>query len=126
MWIMIAGPYTSGARTESERAANLRAMNAAAYRVFQLGHTPVIGVNMALPVIEAARSVDHSHSDDHSGKHDALMMPISLALAARCDAVLRIGGPSKGADEEVEVIRARGGKVFSRLEDVPGHPSPGS
>lgn len=109
MWIMIAGPYTSGARSESERAANLRAMNAAAYRVFQLGHTPVIGVNMALPVIDAAGT--HTH--------DELMMPISLALAARCDAVLRIGGASKGADEEVAVIRANGGSVFTSIDDVP-------
>lgn len=109
MWIMIAGPYTSGARNEADRAANLRAMNVAAYRVFQLGHTPVIGVNMALPVIDAAGA--HAHEE--------LMMPISLALAARCDAVLRIGGLSKGADEEVEAIRAKGGKVFTRVEDVP-------
>jgi len=113
MWIMIAGPYTSGAKTESERAANLHAMNAAAYRVFQLGHTPVIGVNMALPVIEAA------DAERNGDAHDELMMPISLALAARCDAVLRIGGASKGADKEMEVIRANGGRVFLRVEDVP-------
>jgi len=113
MWIMIAGPYTSGAKTKTDREANLRAMNAAAYRVFQLGHTPVIGVNMALPVIEAA------DAEKQRSSHDELMMPISLALAARCDAALRIGGASKGADQEVEVIRARGGKVFTRLEDVP-------
>jgi hypothetical protein len=113
MWIMIAGPYTSGAKTKAERDANLRAMNAAAYRIFQLGHTPVIGVNMALPVIEAA------DAEKQGNAHDELMMPISLALAARCDGVLRIGGASKGADEEVEVIRARGGQVFARLEDLP-------
>lgn len=109
MWIMIAGPYASGARTESDRAANLRAMNAAAYEVFRLGHVPLIGVNMALPVIEAAGR----------DKHDDLMMPISLAIAARCDAVLRIGGPSKGADDEVELIRSKGGPVYSRIEEIP-------
>lgn len=115
---MIAGPYTSGARNEADRAANLRAMNAAAYAVFQLGHTPVIGINMALPVIDAAGT------DNQAQKHDQLMMPISLALAARCDAVLRIGGPSKGADEEVEVIRTKGGKVFTRVEDIPADSHP--
>lgn len=106
---MIAGPYTSGARSQSDRAANLRAMNAAAYEVFRLGHVPLIGVNMALPVIEAAGQE----------KHDELMMPISLALAARCDAVLRIGGPSKGADDEVNLIRSKGGAVYTRLEEIP-------
>jgi len=109
MWIMIAGPYTSGTKDPEVRAANLRAMNAAAHAVWQRGHVPVIGVNMALPVIEAAGA----------GQFDAIMMPLSRALAERCDAVLRIGGPSKGADEEMELIRARGGRVFTRIEDVP-------
>jgi len=109
MWIMIAGPYTSGGADAARREENLRAMNRAAWAVFQRGHTPVIGVNMALPVIEAAGPE----------RFDALMMPISLALAARCDAALRIGGPSAGADAEVEAIRARGGAVYERVEDVP-------
>jgi hypothetical protein len=28
-------------------------------------------------------------------------LPLSLALAERCDAILPVGGPSSGADEEV-------------------------
>jgi hypothetical protein len=47
------------------------------------------------------------------------MMPLSLALAARCDAVLRIGGPSRGADDEVALFTARGLPVFRRVEDLP-------
>ena len=107
MWIMISGPYRSGAPTEADRAANLRAMNEAALALFRLGHVPVIGVNMALPVIEAG------------GDYDEVMMPLSLALAGRCDACLRIGGRSEGADDEAERFRARGLPVFGRLEDVP-------
>jgi hypothetical protein len=106
---MVSGPYTSGTKDPAVRAANLRAMNAAAHEVWKRGHVPVIGVNMALPVIEAAGA----------DQFDAVMMPLSMALAERCDAVLRIGGPSKGADEELEAIRARGGQVFTRIEDVP-------
>lgn len=109
MWIMVAGPYTSGTRDEAVRAANLRAMNAAALEVWKRGHVPVIGVNNALPVIDVA---GHEH-------FEAIMMPLSLAVAERCDAVLRIGGASNGADQEVELIRKKGGKVFTRLEDVP-------
>ncbi len=109
MWIMVAGPYTSGGADAAQRAENLRAMNVAAAAVFDRGHVPIIGVNMALPVVEAA-------GED---RFEALMMPISLALAERCDGALRVGGPSAGADAEVERIRARGGPVWTRVEDVP-------
>ena len=109
MWIMVAGPYTARAGTPVERAANLRAMNLAAYEVFRRGHVPIIGVNLALPVIEAAGP----------DRFDEVMMPLSLAAAERCDAVLRIGGPSEGADREVEAIRARGGAVYHALGEVP-------
>ena len=92
MWIMVAGPYRSGAVDEAARAANLRALNVVALAVLRRGHLPVIGVNLALPIIEAAGAENF----------DEIMMPLSLAAAERCDAVLRIGGPSDGADEEVE------------------------
>lgn len=106
---MIAGPYSSGARTDEERAKNLRAMNRVALEVFRRGHVPMIGVNLALPVIEVAGP----------GSFDELMMPLSLALAERCDGVLRIGGPSAGADKEVDRIRARGGAVYGSVEEIP-------
>lgn len=108
MWIMISGPYTSGARTPEERAANLREMNRAAIEVFALGHVPVIGVNMALPVIEAA-------GED---AFERIMMPLSLALAERCDACLRIGGSSQGADKEAERFGEMGKPVFFRVDEL--------
>src|SRR4051812_8612581 len=94
MLIMIAGPYRSGAKTSEQLQTNLDRMNAAAIEVFRLGHTPVIGVNMALPMIRVAGDASF----------DELMMPVSLALAARCDAVLRLSGASTGADQELEII----------------------
>lgn len=108
MWIMIAGPYSTGARTAEERAENLRALNRIALEVHRRGHVPIIGVNMALPVIEVAGEA----------MFDELMMPLSLALAERCDAVLRVGGPSLGADQEVELVRARGGTVYTSLTEI--------
>jgi hypothetical protein len=109
MWIMVAGPYRSGAADAAERAANLRALNEAALALHQMGHVPIIGVNMALPMIEAAGEA----------AYDAIMMPVSLALAERCDAGLRIGGPSQGADDEMDRFRSRGRPVYRSLTDVP-------
>ena len=51
--------------------------------------------------------------------YDAIMMPVSLALAERCDACLRIGGASAGADQEVARFRAAGRPVYLNLESVP-------
>ena len=87
MWIMIAGPYRTGASSESERHRNLGTLNRAAFEVFRKGHVPIIGVNLALPIIEAA-------GDE---TYESVMMPLSLALADRCDAVLRLGGLCRGA-----------------------------
>ena len=53
---------------------------------------------------------------------DEVMMPLSLALAERCDAVLRIGGPSGGADAEVARFTAAGKPVFRAIEDIPPCP----
>jgi len=109
LWILIAGPYTTGAVGEAARAANLRALNRVAHAVLCKGHLPIVGVNAALPIIEAAGPESF----------DAIMMPMSLALADRCDAVLRVGGNSAGADAEVERVRARGGRVFTTLDEIP-------
>jgi len=109
MWIMVSGPYRGGARTEADRQANLDAMNRAAYEVFAKGHVPVIGVNMALPIVQVRGPESY----------DEIMMPVSLALADRCDACLRIGGASKGADDEVERFKAAGKPVYRRLDEIP-------
>ena len=103
------GPYRSGAVGAAGRAANLRILNEAALAVFRRGHLPVIGVNLALPVIEVAGAESF----------DEIMMPVSLAVAERCDAVLRIGGPSGGANEEMERFRERGLPVFHALDEIP-------
>lgn len=111
MWIMIGGPYGTGARHAADRAANLSRMNDAALAVFRKGHVPIIGVNLALPVIAAA--------GDASDAETEIMMPLSLALAERCDAFLRIGGASIGADQEMARFIAAGKPVFRTIEEVP-------
>lgn len=109
MWIMIAGPYRTGTRTIEERERNLKVLNEAAYEVFRRGHVPVVGVNLALPVIDAAGEA----------RYDEIMMPLSLAIAKRCDGILRVGGESGGADREVEIVQRNGGAVFQKLDDIP-------
>jgi|SRR5688572_12763197 len=109
MWIMIAGPHRGGASSEPALQCSSRLMNQAAYEIFQKGHVPVIGANLALPVIEAAGQESY----------DEIMMPVSLALASRCDAVLRMEGACANADAQVERVRAIGGTVFRRLDDIP-------
>lgn len=109
MWVMISGPYTAGARTPEDRARNLEAMNLVALEVLERGHTPIIGVNLALPLVGAA-GAEH---------FERIMMPVSLAAAERCDCVIRIGGASAGADQEVESFTRRGLPVFTSTSQLP-------
>lgn len=111
MWIMIAGPYRSGSTDPAAWAANLDKLNEAAVALFRAGHVPIIGVNMALPMIEATGGGDARYAE--------IMTPLSLALIERCDACLRIGGPSKGADDETKRFEAADRPVYRTLDDVP-------
>ncbi len=106
---MIAGPYRGGSSDGKEWKKNHSFLNKVAYQVHLKGHVPVIGVNVALPII---KTVGFEHFDE-------LMMPISLAMAERCDAVLRVGGYSKGADEEVEVFKTKDLPVYYALDELP-------
>jgi hypothetical protein len=109
MWIMVSGPYSTGAPTPAERERNLAELNRIGVELFRKGHVPVVGVNLVLPICDAAGRANY----------DAIMSPLCLALAERCDAVLRLDGASAGADQEVEHIRARGGIVYRSLAEVP-------
>jgi hypothetical protein len=109
MWVWVCGPYASQGADERQRAANLRAMNLAALAVFRRGHVPIIGANLALPIIAACGGDDAAYD---------IRRPLSLALIERCDACLRIGGPSTGADEEAERFRRLGKPVFRSVEEI--------
>ena len=110
MWIMVGGPYGTGAKSAADRAANLACMNEAALAVWRKGHVPIVGVNLALPIVAAAGGDDAADAE--------IMMPLSLALAERCDAFLRIGGPSVGADQEMARFVAAGKRVFRSVEEI--------
>jgi hypothetical protein len=52
--------------------------------------------------------------------YDEILYPIANRLLSRCDAVLRLPGASKGADEDVRLANERGLSVSYSIEDVPG------
>lgn len=50
---------------------------------------------------------------------EAMLYPVAHRLIAKCDAIYRIAGASKGADMDIEVARKYGLKVYTALENIP-------
>lgn len=113
--VLVAGPYRSGTGDDPARIAeNVCAMEEVALRLFRAGHLPVLGEWLALPLV--ARAGSRAMGDP---PWDAIFHPISDLLARRCDACLRIGGPSSGADQMVAIFERLGRPVYRRVEDLP-------
>ena len=117
MLILIAGPYRSGTGDDPElMARNLSRLEEAAWPIFRSGHVPMIGEWVALPVLASAGA---------SGALDPLaeqvMYPTAERLLQHCDAVLRLPGESRGADQDVAIARERGIPVYTSVEQVPGY-----
>ena len=92
LFILVAGPYRSNTGDDRRKIdANLETMTRAALDVFRLGHLPVLGESLALPLIRQAGSRQIGDA-----AFEEIFHPISRMLAERVDAVLRVGGPSKG------------------------------
>jgi hypothetical protein len=116
LMILVAGPYRSGTNDDPQRiAANMHAMTKAALILFRAGHLPVTGEALALPLIETAGSRRIGDA-----VFNEIFHPLAERLLRRCDACLRIGGPSKGADDMVRIAREMSLQVYDRIEDVPG------
>ncbi|MGH9835317.1 MAG: DUF4406 domain-containing protein [Blastocatellia bacterium] len=116
MMILIAGPYRSGTGDDPVKmAANVRAMEAYALPLYRAGHLPVVGEWLALPLVALAGSKQVGDVSFNEVFH-----PIAERLLEKCDAVLRVGGASQGADLMVEVARKQGLRIFYTLEEVPG------
>lgn len=115
MMILIAGPYRSGTNDDPEKIkANVRVMEAFALPIYRAGHIPMLGEWPALPLVEWAGS--KRIGDD---VFNEIFHPLAVRLLSRCDAVLRVGGPSAGADEMVRVAQKLGLKLYYNLEDIP-------
>jgi hypothetical protein len=112
----VAGPYRSGTGDDPALIAeNARAMNRAALRIFRAGHIPMLGEWLALPLIETAGS---QHIGDEIFAE--IFHPVAGDMIARCDATLRIGGASQGADNMIKLAESLGQSIFYKIEDIPG------
>ncbi len=115
LMILVAGPYRSGTQDNPLKIAeNLRKMEEVALRIYQKGHVPVLGEWLALPLIERAGS--HETGDEIFTEY---FHPVAMRLMEKCDAVLRIGGASHGADEMIRIAQDYGKIVFLHPDDVP-------
>lgn len=115
LMILIAGPYRSGTNDDPALiAANLQAMNAIALEIYRAGHIPVVGEWFALPLVATAGSTALGDAI-----FNELFHPIAWAVAQRCDACFRIGGPSAGADEMVRRAESLQQPVFTTVAQLP-------
>jgi hypothetical protein len=116
LMVLIAGPYRSGTDDDpTKMKANVAAMEQYALPLFRAGHIPVVGEWFALPLVDLAGSTRVGDASFNEIFH-----PIAERLVARCDAVLRVGGASAGADEMVRLAQSQGRAVFHRIEEIPG------
>jgi hypothetical protein len=115
MVILIAGPYRGGTNDDPKLIQqNLDKLEAIALPLFRMGHLPLIGEWIALPLMHLAGS---KHIGD--SVWDEIQYPVAHRLLEKCDAVLRLEGESKGADNDVRIAKERGLKIYYRLEDIP-------
>ena len=114
LMILVAGPYRSGTDGDPARiAANVEAMTAVSLELYRRDHLPVMGEWFALPLIEQAERAGDR------GAYDEIFHAVAERVLARCDACLRIGGPSDGADRMVATAQRLGKRVFHGIEEVP-------
>ena len=112
--ILVAGPYRSGTNDDPKLIKeNVKHMTTVALELFRKGHLPVMGEWFALPLIEEAGSAKIGDAIFNEIFH-----PIAIRLIDRCDAVLRIGGPSAGADEMIKVGKEKGKRIFLNKDDI--------
>lgn len=115
MLILIAGPYRSGTNDDAIlMQRNLDYLESVALPLFRKGHIPVIGEWMALPLIRLAGSTCPGDS-----AWEEIQYPVAHRLLEKCDAVIRLAGASKGADEDVRKATESGLPVYYNLADVP-------
>lgn len=115
MMILIAGPYRGGTNDNPVLIKkNLDKLESVALPLFRKGHIPIIGEWVALPLMHLAGS--KGIGDDI---WDEIQYPIAHGLLEKCDAVLRIEGASKGADNDVKIAKEMGLIIYYNLDEIP-------
>lgn len=113
--ILVAGPYRSGTDDDPWLiSCNVAVMTEISLRIFRAGHLPVMGEWFAFPLIDHAGSAFIGDAI-----HDQIFHPVARRLVAKCDACLRVGGPSTGADEMVIIAQSLGKPVYYSLSEIP-------
>ena len=112
--VLVAGPYRSGTNDQPELIAkNLHRLEQGALTVYEAGHIPLIGEWVALPIAKQAGSTRLGDAVS-----EQFLYPVAARLLERCDAVYRLEGASKGADQDVAIAQSRGLPVFYRAEEL--------
>ena len=75
---------------------------------------PLPGEWFALPLLALAGSKEVGDEPFNEIFH-----PIAVKLLDKCDAVLRVGGPSSGADLMVSTAKEKGAQIFFSLDEIP-------
>jgi hypothetical protein len=115
MMILVAGPYRSGTNDDPKLIEkNVETMESFALPIFRAGHIPVLGEWLALPLVKLGGSTQIGDEVFNEVFH-----PIATRLLEKCDAVLRVGGPSSGADEMVRVGRSLGLSIYTDPAQIP-------
>ncbi|MBY0537257.1 MAG: hypothetical protein K2P88_15505 [Chitinophagaceae bacterium] len=115
LMILVAGPYRSGTNDDPHLIEqNVQAMTDTALLLYKMGHMPVLGEWFALPLIKAAGSREIGDA-----VFNEIFHPVAIDLISHCDAVLRIGGPSSGADEMVKVGVEKNKIIYRSIAEVP-------
>ncbi len=94
---------------EARIRANLERMEAMALPLYERGHLAIVAEWLSWPVILQAGGTDHA-----SPQFAEYQYPAAHRLLAKCDAVFRIPGESRGADLECELARTMGLTVYTR------------
>ena len=114
MMILTAGPYCSGTGDYPVMIArNVEEMESYALPLFRAGHIPILGEWLALPLAHLAGSKTLGDAAFQEVFH-----PVAVRLLSKCDAVLRVGGESVGADEMVRVGRELGLQIIHGLDEL--------
>lgn len=112
--ILVAGPYRSGTGDDPQKIAlNMQHMNTTALALLNKGFLPMLGEWMALPLINTAGSKEIGDP-----VFDQIFHSTAIDLLSHCDAVLRIGGSSQGADLMVTYAQTWNKPVFYSIEEI--------
>jgi hypothetical protein len=115
MMILIAGPYRSGTNDDPAlMKRNVEEMESYALAIFRAGHIPILGEWLALPLVRLGGS--RKVGDEIFSE---VFHPIAIRILEKCDAVLRVGGQSAGADEMVRIGRSLGLAIYNNAMEIP-------